>query len=155
MTNSTFRITPELPAWVWALPPATLLDLFDADVAQSAHTRSMQDYYWLQLRQMALHLIVDAPAPPATCTAEFLSRFDPYTLAGLWGGNTYSNTWTGAPGVDRQIAALLDGPQPILSGLLAEFTNRFRLWAVLPDQLHAAVRAVHPDFVFPAIDEEY
>ncbi|MCU1646398.1 MAG: hypothetical protein JWN03_6673 [Nocardia sp.] len=143
MTTNAFQMTPELPGWLWTLPPATLAAVLAADGDQFEQS-SIQDYYWVQLREMALHLIVGAPTGPATGAADFLSRLDPYVLATLWGGSFSSAPWTGEPGVDHQIAALLDGKQPVLLSLRAEFTNRFRRWAAFPAQLRAAVLAADP-----------
>uniref|UniRef100_UPI003F490B95 hypothetical protein n=1 Tax=Nocardia sp. CA-095871 TaxID=3239971 RepID=UPI003F490B95 len=146
MNISTFRLTPELPAWLWTLPPTTLLAVLDADGARFGRVPSMQDFYWVQLRELGLRLVVEAPAGPASGTADFLSRFDPSVLARLWGGDIGSGVWAGAPGVDQLLAALLSGKQPMLALLLAEFTNRFRYWAEFPEQLRDAVLTAEPDF---------
>ncbi|MBF6301640.1 hypothetical protein IU459_29480 [Nocardia amamiensis] len=154
MTTSTFQRTPELPAWLWTLPPEILLAVLDADGAQFGPLPSMQDYYWVQLRELALRLVVEAPTGPATGTADFLSRFDSHTLAKLWGGDFDSAVWTGVPGVDQQIYALISGKQPMLPLLLAEFTNRFRHWSAFPEQLRAAVLTAEPDFPIDTLTTE-
>ncbi|WP_280245481.1 hypothetical protein [Nocardia abscessus] len=154
MTTSTFHLTPELPAWLWTLPPTTLLAVLDADGAGFGPLPSMQDYYWVQLRELALHLVVEAPTGPATSTADLLSRFDPHTLAQLWGGDFDSATWTGVPGVDRLISVLISGKQPMLLVLLAELTNRFRYWAAFPEQLRTAVLTAEPDFPLDTLTTE-
>jgi hypothetical protein len=154
MTTSAFHLIPELPAWLWTLPPATLLAVLDADGAGFGPLPSMQDYYWVQLRELALRLVVEAPTGPAISTADFLSRFDPHTLAQLWGGDFDSATWTGVPGADRQISALIGGKQPMLPMLLAEFTNRFRYWAAFPEQLRATVLTAEPGFALDTTTEK-
>lgn len=154
MTNNVFQVKPELPAWLWTLPPKSLLAVLDAHGGQFGFGQiwSIKDYFWVQLREMALHLIVEAPTGPAADATEFLSRFDPFTLAKLWGGQPGVTPWAGAPGVDQQIAALLEGKQPVLPCLLAEFTNRFRYWAAFPEQLREAVLDIDPDFSFESLD---
>ncbi|MEV6070046.1 hypothetical protein AB0L82_26170 [Nocardia sp. NPDC052001] len=154
MTTNHFQMNPELPAWLWTLPPATLLAMLDPGGSRAGLPSSIQDYYWIQLREMGLHLIVDAPALPATTTAEFLSRFNPHTLAALWGGEYGAGVWTGAPGVDGQIAALLVGKVPVLAGLLAEVTNLFRYWAAFPAELESAVRVADPAASLTSLGQE-
>ncbi|MGY1948922.1 hypothetical protein [Nocardia asiatica] len=147
MTTSTFHPTPELPAWLWTLPSATLLDVLDADGRKFRRPHSMSDYYLLQQRETALHLIVEAPAGQPATTAQFLHRCTPAGLAQAWGG-AFDETvaWGGVEGADELIGPLAVGRFAVLPLLLAEFTNTFRHWSRFPEQLRTAVQTAEPDF---------
>lgn len=141
-------VEPRLPEWLWTIPVKTLLAVLDVDGARFGELPSMQDYYWVQLREMALRLIVEAPVGPPASTMDFLSRFDPHRLATMWGGDA-GVRWAGEPGVDRMIAALLSGRPPVLTCVHAELTNRFRQWSDYPEQLREAVLTAEPDWSLP------
>src|SRR5690606_18107813 len=96
--------------------------------------------YFHEIRETLIHLIVDAPervelidgvqAPvghnPPRSWIEFLSRFDPATLAKLWGGDPEVRPWPGVMGIDKEISSTIDGKQPVLNSARAEFANLYR-----------------------------
>ncbi|MFC9898535.1 hypothetical protein ACFVMC_32995 [Nocardia sp. NPDC127579] len=98
--------------------------------------------YFHNIRETLIHLIVDAPAQvingvphghnPPRDWLEFLSRFDKKKLAILWGASPAvfdeknPMPWTGVPGVDLELAATLEGKQPVMSSARSEFGNLYR-----------------------------
>ncbi|MEG8184282.1 hypothetical protein GZH49_38155 [Nocardia terpenica] len=128
-------------AWIWKLPPAALLDVLSGS---GLATSDGMPRYWLELRKLTLHLIIETPlGPPADATA-FIQRCDSDHLAKLWGGsgNDLWAQWRGEPGVDRLIRAVTGGEQPMLSVVAAEAHNMFRSWARHPSQAREAVRVI-------------
>ncbi|MET9028166.1 hypothetical protein ABZW96_21460 [Nocardia sp. NPDC004168] len=152
MTTSTFHLTPELPAWLWTLPPGTLLDVLDADGRKFRRPHSVSDYYLIQQRETALHLIVEAPAGQPANAAQFLQRCTPAGLAEAWGG-AFDETvaWGGVEGADELIGPLAVGRFAVLPLLLAEFVNTFRHWVAFPEQLRTAVQTAEPGFPLPTL----
>jgi hypothetical protein len=133
-----FTINPVLPEVLWSLPPRTFRALLLATNKQPASPP-----YYEHLYELALSLVLEAPAGPPAGPGEFLDRLHPATLAQAWGGVFDANVpWAGHPGADRLIAAVLDGKVPPVNVLLAECHNTFRTWDYDLDTLFdAAVEA--------------
>ncbi|MBF6236636.1 hypothetical protein IU474_06030 [Nocardia otitidiscaviarum] len=119
-------------SWIWALEPARL-HLFLTD-ANGEHTAGMPAYL-RELRELALHLIIESPSGPPTGPAEFIASCRPDVLARNWGGSMDATSWGGVHGYDVLINAVTCGKFPALAAVAAEFTNLFRRWTVDP---HAA-----------------
>ncbi|MEC3957540.1 hypothetical protein VMT65_31215 [Nocardia sp. CDC153] len=133
--------------WLWALDPDALRRLLEgAGAIAIAAVNAEIPAYTVEMRSLALHLIIDAPTGPPTCTHEFIARCVPDTLATAWG-----ITWDDVRPVDHpstveiQIAAVTE--ERALINLVAEFSNLFRHWAAHPDHARAcadsAVRTLY------------
>lgn len=126
-----------LPKSLWSFSPRSFRALL---LAGNQQDRSPA--YYEHLYELALSLVLQAPAGPPTGPGEFLDRLHPATLAVAWGGVFDSTVpWSGHPGADRLIAAVLDGEVPPINVLLAECHNTFRRWEDDPDTLFNAATA--------------
>lgn len=111
-------------AWVWKADPEDLISvLLLIDRGQTLPVDR------LELRELALRLLLQSPAGMPTSFAELIEATAPHRLAERWGGvYDRGEVWAGVRGADHLIAAVVDGK--VLPGLLAELTNLFHHWAV-------------------------
>lgn len=137
----------EVLEWVWRLPTTHLRQLLTNSGLGSEYPPYRIDTpaeaYWFEARALAIRLIVEADAGQPGSASEFLNRCNPPELAIAWGGK-WDDTlpWTGVPGVDQLIAAVINDTAQILPRLLVEFYNVFRDWAEHPSEPIAAARGL-------------
>lgn len=133
-----FITVPDLPVALWSLPPRR----FRALMLATDH-RTAERTYQERLAELALWLVLQAPAGAPAGPEEFLDRLNAADLAAAWGGVLDETVpWAGHPGMDRMIAEVAAGKYPALSMLLAECHNTFRLWSEDPHTLLRAAAEV-------------
>ncbi|CAM4521412.1 hypothetical protein NONI108955_41920 [Nocardia ninae] len=142
---------------LWSIPKLDdLRSVLSAMISGGSTPTTDTERYFHNLRETLIHLVVDAPmsvvngvphgSNPPRDWIEFLSRFDPVRLAKLWGG-VWDDTvaWTGVRGVDREIAAVMAGKQPVMDSAGSEFGILYRL---LGDSFEGEAQITDFDFLY-------
>lgn len=122
--------------WIWDLSPMQMKALFQ-------HAMGVDDIatpYHRELHMLAMTLIFESNTLPASAE-QLLELCTAHGLARAWGGE-YDSTgpWTGAAGVDHNIAMLLTGKQPVLPFVRVQLTNLLRTWTA--DPIAARIAAI-------------